>query len=352
MPMWDEQYRRARVLIVDDQEVNLRLLTHALHDIAGLTNLITTVDPTEVEGLVAAQEPDLILLDLHMPFLDGFGVLERLNKLIRPGHYLPIMVLTADISNEAKEKALSMGARDFLTKPFNFTEVLLRIHNLLETRLLHQKLENQNLVLEQKVQERTFELIQAERELVSCLMRVVEGRDDQTGHHIERVTRTTHEFARALGFDPEAALLLSRASGFHDLGKVGIPDSILLKPDRLSDDEREQMKRHTLIGADIITECVSPLMRLAREIILTHHERWDGLGYPTGLAGEEIPLSGRVVAIVDTFDALISERPYKRAWPFNDALAEIRRGGGSHFDPVLVEVFATMMEESRRVALG
>jgi putative two-component system response regulator len=350
--MWDEEYRNARVLIVDDQEVNLRLLTHALHDIAGLSNLITTVDPTEVEDLVRAQEPDLILLDLHMPFLDGFEVLERLGKLIRPGHYLPIMVLTADISNEAKERALSMGAKDFLTKPFNFTEVLLRIRNLLETRLLHQKLETQNLVLEQRVQERTYELIQAERELVSCLMRVVEGRDDQTGHHIERVTRTTYEFALALGQSVEEATLLARASGFHDLGKVGIPDSILLKPDRLTNDEREQMKRHTLIGAEIIVECISPLMRLSREIILTHHERWDGMGYPNGLAQQEIPLSGRIVAIVDTFDALISERPYKRAWPFIEALGEIERGANAHFDPALVAVFAEMLRESRNAAIG
>ena len=342
--MQDTTLRDARILLVDDHEANVRLLERILLQ-AGYTNLRRTTDPRQVLPLFAEGQPDLIVLDLHMPHLDGFAVLEQLRPLIPAGTYLPILVLTADITRDAKQRALAMGARDFLTKPLDHAEVLLRIKNLLETRFLHRALRAQNQQLEQRVRERTRSLEAAQMEILERLARAAEYRDDDTGEHTERVGRIAALLARALGLREAEVELVRRAAPLHDVGKIGIPDEILLKPGKLTDAEFAQMQTHTTIGVKILSGSRFPILQLAAEVALTHHERWDGSGYPHGLAREAIPLPGRIVAVVDVFDALTHERPYKAAWPVAAAVAELRRQRGRQFDPNVVTAFLALQAE-------
>ena len=327
----------ANVLLVDDQESNIQLLTSILNA-AGYTKLVSTTDARQAVPLFGQIRPDLILLDLMMPYVDGFQVMEQIRALTPDRAYLPILVLTADITKEAKHRALTLGAKDFLTKPFDPVEVLLRIRNLLETRFLHLQFQEQNRVLEERVRERTSELEQAQEEILERLALATEYRDDDTGEHTRRVGHLSALLARAFGLPEQQAELLRRAAPLHDVGKIGIPDNTLLKHGPLTQAEFEIMKTHSTIGARILSGGHSPLSRLAEEIALTHHERWDGSGYPQGLKGEDIPLAGRIVALADTFDALTHERPYKTAWPLEQALAEIARQRGRQFDPQLVDV--------------
>jgi response regulator RpfG family c-di-GMP phosphodiesterase len=201
---------------------------------------------------------------------------------------------------------------------------------------------DENEILDARVRERTMELHDAQLEIVRRLALAAESRDEETGDHIDRISRLCYELARAIGLPEPEAELLRHASVLHDVGKIGIPDRILLKPGKLDPDEWETMKTHAEIGASILAGSESPLLQQAEEIALTHHERWDGSGYPGGMAREDIPLAGRICAICDVFDALLSERPYKRAWPREEALAEIREQSGSHFDPALVDVFLAL----------
>jgi putative two-component system response regulator len=335
----------AGILIIDDQEANVRLLEGIL-DGAGYSRLTTLCDSRRAISTFKEVQPDLVLLDLTMPHLDGFGVMELLKRLVPEGAYLPILVLTADITSQAKRKALSLGATDFLTKPFDHIEVLLRIKNLLDTRFLHLQLHSQNQLLDEKVQKRTAQLEQAQIEMLERLASAAEVRDDDTGQHIHRVGQLSSRVAFAVGLPDSQVELIRRAAPLHDVGKVGIPDGILLKPGKLTDEEFETMKTHTTIGARILSGGSSELVQMAEQIALTHHERWDGSGYPQGLAGEAIPITGRIVAIADTFDALTHERPYKRAWRLEDALAEIQRQYGRQFDPAIVAAFLTLQESA------
>jgi putative two-component system response regulator len=330
--------REGRILIVDDQELNLRLLEAILRR-AGYGNLKCLADPREVVTQVVEFQPDLVLLDLHMPHKDGFAVMRDLAGMVPPGSYLPVLMLTADITADAKQRALSGGAKDFLTKPFDTAEVVLRSHNLLETRFLHLALQNQSQRLEDQVRERTEQVEAAHREILERLAMAAEHRDDQTGQHVKRVGHMSAVLARNLGLSPEQTDLIERAAALHDVGKIGIPDHILRKQGPLTPHEFEVIKSHPTIGANILSGGKFPLLRMAEEIALTHHERWDGKGYPRGLAGEAIPLSGRIVALADAFDAIISTRPYKRATPIEAAISEISAGAGTQFDPRVVEAF-------------
>lgn len=335
----DETLKKARILIVDDQEANVRLLERILQH-AGYTNLQSTTSARQVLPLYNNTPPDLILLDLRMPHLDGFGVMRQLEPQILPGTYLPILVLTADITAEAKQQALGNGAKDFLTKPFDPTEVLLRIRNLLETRFLHLQLQNQNQILEVKVRERTRELEEARIEILERLARAAEYRDDDTGQHTQRVGRTSALLARTLGLPDAQVELIRRAAPLHDVGKIGIPDRILLKPEKLGPAEFEVMKTHTTIGAAILSGSRFPLLQLAEKIALTHHERWDGGGFPQGLRGEEIPIEARIVAVADAFDAMIFDRPYRKALSTEEAWEILWDGAGTQWDEHVVEALA------------
>jgi putative two-component system response regulator len=329
----------ARILIVDDEEANVLLLERLLGQ-AGYTNLTSTTDSSAVLPLCAGNPPDLVLLDLHMPSPDGFEVMELLAPWIEE-RWLPILVLTADITPEAKQRALSSGARDFLTKPFDRIEVLLRIKNLLDVRFLQLELQKQNRMLDQRVHERTQDLRDARLDVLERLALAAEYRDDDTMEHTRRVGRTSALIACSLGLPEDQIELIRLAAPLHDVGKIGIPDGILLKPGRLTSEEFELMQNHVQIGMSILSGSRSFLLEMSAQIALTHHEWWDGTGYLAGLAGTDIPLAGRVVAVADVFDALTHDRPYKQAWTVDAALEEIRGLSGRQFDPRVVEAFET-----------
>jgi putative two-component system response regulator len=274
-----------------------------------------------------------------MPQRDGFEVIADLQQVLGVDEFLPILVITADVTTEVRRRALNAGAADFLTKPFDHIEVRLRVRNLLQSRALHRHLVSHNQRLEMLVRERTSELELARLETVERLALAAEFRDDATGSHIMRVGRLSMLTARRLGLQEETIKLIERAAPLHDVGKIGIPDNILLKPDRLELDEWELMKRHTTIGAQLLAGTDDPLLHMAENIALSHHERWDGAGYPFGAAAEDVPIEARIVAVADVFDALTHERPYKSAWTVEAALSEIGSQRGTQFAPDVVDAF-------------
>jgi putative two-component system response regulator len=338
-------FRNAHILIVDDETANVEILRRVLER-AGFHRLETTTDPSEAAAIYVRFRPDLILLDLDMPGTGGLDVMDRLNE-IAEASYLPILMLTGDIPPEARREALSRGAKDFICKPFDEDEILLRIRTLLETRFLYLQIQSQNQMLEAKVRERTRDLEAAQIEIIERLARAAEFRDDNTGRHTERVGQMAALLARQAGLPDMQVALIRRAAPLHDVGKIGVPDTILLKLGRLSDDEFAVVKTHTAIGARILSGSRFPILRLAEEIAFNHHERWDGHGY-SGIAGSAIPLAGRIVAIADVFDALTQKRPYKSAWPVDEALAEIDRQRGRQFDPMLADAFLRVIERELR----
>ena len=337
----------ARILVIDDEQANVRLLERILEG-AGYVHVRSTTDPEAVVELVEAFRPDLLLLDLKMPRMDGFEILGLLPSLLPD---LPVLVLTADLDREVKRRALAAGARDFLTKPFDVDEVLLRIVNMLDIRFLTLDLKIENTTLEERVRERTRELEGSYIETFERLALAAEYRDDDTGQHTRRVGRMAALIAGELGLGDEDLRLLEPAAGLHDVGKIGIPDSILLAPRKLTPEEFEVVKTHTTIGAKIMSGSPSPLMQMAEEIAWSHHERWDGTGY-AGAVGEEIPLMGRITTVADVLDALTHDRPYKKAWPLDESIAEIRAQRGSQFDPQVVDAFLAVQEPIAVAALG
>jgi putative two-component system response regulator len=343
--MLDATLPTSRILIVDDQSSNVLLLEGILQE-EDYTAYRGITDSRQALPIYLEYQPDLILLDLQMPYLDGFEVMNQLRAHVPPGAFLPILVLTADITPEAKRHALAEGATDFLTKPFDQTEVVLRIKNLLRTRVLHLQLQDQNQLLEQKVRERTTELEETQIEILERLALAAEYRDDYTGEHTKRVGQMSAQIAQALGLSEPEVELIRRASPLHDVGKIAIPDSILLKRGKLTPDEFEFMKGHTTLGAKMLSGGSFPLLQSAEEIALTHHERWDGTGY-SGLKGESIPITGRIVTVADVFDALTSARPYKEAWPRAEAIEEIQRQSGQQFDTRVVEAFLKVVNNSQ-----
>lgn len=328
----------SRILVVDDEPLNLQLLDRILRR-AGFRAVRSTDRSSEAVAIYADMKPDLVLLDLNMPELDGFQVMDQLARVTDPREYVPILVLTGDASPATKRAALSAGAKDFVNKPFEPEEVLLRIRNLLETRWLYERQRRHARELEATVQERTAELKRAQEEALELLALASEYRDDDTGRHTRRVGVVAALLAAELGLPQDEVNLIRRAAPLHDVGKIGIPDMILLKPGPIDGDEREVIRRHTLIGSRILSRASFRLMRLAAEIAACHHEWWDGTGYPAGLQGDQIPLSSRIVALADVFDSLTHARPYKRAWTLNEAVKEIGEYRGVQFDPAVVDAF-------------
>jgi putative two-component system response regulator len=282
-----------------------------------------------------------------MPGLDGFGVMQQLQDRLNAERYLPILVVTADLSVEVRQRALGAGARDFLNKPFDAVEALLRIRNLLTTRFLYLQLDRHNRGLEATVQERTRKLEIARVEILERLALAAEFRDDNTGEHTRRVGRVSGAIARELGLAGDTVLTIERAAPLHDVGKIGIRDAILLKPGPLTPAEFEEMKRHTVIGADILSGSQGALLRTAEAIALTHHERWDGTGYPSGLAGGDIPLAGRITHVADVFDAMTHPHGAPAHERRDEALGYIRDEAGFAFDPEVVIAFAAVARHDR-----
>ncbi|MBV9864614.1 MAG: response regulator [Abitibacteriaceae bacterium] len=323
--------KNAKILIIDDEIANVRYLEIILQS-AGYSRIQSTTDARQALLLFMEFQPDIILLDLNMPYLDGYAVMEQLQARMNEECYLPILVLTADVTPQAKRQALSQGAKDFLAKPLDTIEVLLRLHNLLQTRFQH-------LILEEKVQERTQKIEATQREILQRLALAAEYRDDDTGLHTKRVGITSARIAQCLDLTTQQVTLIEQTAPLHDVGKIGVPDAILLKPGKLTEAEFATMKNHTVIGSQMLAGSDSPWLQLAEQIALSHHERWDGSGYPLGLQSEAVPLVGRIVAVADVFDALTHDRPYKKAWLVAAAVTEIERQSGQQFDPQVVNAF-------------
>jgi putative two-component system response regulator len=328
-----------KILIVDDLEVNVLLLTRMLRG-AGYESITSTLDPREVCGLHLKNRYDLILLDLQMPGMDGFEVMEGL-KEIETGGYLPVLVITAQ--PDQKLRALKAGAKDFIGKPFDLAEVLIRVHNMLEVRLLHKELHHYNDMLEHRVRERTADLQESYMETIFTMTRAAEYKDEDTGAHVQRISYYSRELARIIGLDEAFIDKIFFASPMHDIGKIGIPDHVLLKPGGFTADEREVMEGHTLMGAKILGNSKSPYLEMGAEVALNHHECWDGKGYPNGKRGEDIPLTARIVKMCDVYDGLRSKRPYKPAFDHQKTVAIITRGDShtrpEYFDPAILTVF-------------
>jgi len=333
-------FSESSILVVDDESGIRRLLELELRT-AGFGNISVCGSAEEAINLYRAHRYDLVLLDLHMPGRDGYEVMAAMKEM-EPEGYLPVLVVTAD--PEAKTEALRAGARDFISKPFNRPELLTRVKNLLEVRLLYKELRDYAGELEHKVTERTKSLTGSYHETLRTMTRAAEYRDDNTGAHVRRISIYSRELAAAMGMDTDFCEQIFHASPLHDIGKIGIPDSILLKKGPLSPRQWNVMRKHAMIGARMLLDSQSPYLRMGAQIAAAHHERWDGTGYPDQLKGEEIPLPARLMAVCDVYDALRSARPYKPALPHDTAVKTVLEGDGrtepSHFDPAVLDAFS------------
>jgi putative two-component system response regulator len=343
----EEKILNARILVIDDNVLNVQILKKILTE-AGFHQITSTTDSTQALNLFQEVRPDLILLDLNMPKIDGFKVMEMFTA-IDPKDYLPVLVLTAEEEETHRTKALQSGAKDFLKKPYDRLEVILRSRNIIEVRLLYKQLKDQNKGLEERVESITFELRETRLDVIYRLARVAEYRDATTGAHIMRMSRYCKVMAKAAGLTPPQCELILNTSPLHDIGKVAIPDSILCKRGKLKPQEYEIMKTHTTIGSQILNGGNSAFLKMAQTIAITHHEKYNGLGYPHGLKGDNIPLVGRICSICDAFDALTSQRSYKEASKMDAALEVIIKDKGSHFDPRLVDAFIDVKKEIKEI---
>lgn len=334
------------LLVVDDLPGNIDVMCGIL----GKNYLIKVANSGQLAlKIVAAQAPDLILLDVMMPEMDGYEVCRQL-KANETTRHIPVIFVTARDDIKDETRGFELGAADYITKPVSPPIVHARVH-------AHLALANQRQYLQELVDERTSELKLSNQKLeqnyltmIRQLGRAADYRDNETGLHVVRVGNYCKVLASAAGLLENRAKMLMYASMMHDIGKIGIPDHILLKPGKLTNEEYDVIKTHARIGAEIIGDHDAEVMQMAKEVSLTHHEKWNGSGYPRGLKGSEIPLSGRIVAIADVFDALTCIRPYKKAWPVEKALELISSEAGQHFDPELVKLFLSNEAEMRRIA--
>ena len=340
----------ARIMIVDDEPLNIKVARKYL-TIAGYQNFVTTTDAPAALELIRREKPDVILLDIMMPQTSGLEILEAVRSDAALSH-LPVLILTASTDAQTKQSALGLGATDFLAKPVDPADLVPRVRNALLVKAHHDHLAGYSQQLEHEVMLRTSELEASRLEIVHCLARAAEYRDDDTGRHVMRVGRFAGILARQLGVGGDRVAMIEIAAQLHDVGKIGVPDSILLKPGKLDPDEFAVMKRHCEYGRMIImpdapeqTTSVPALLAMAAQIAFTHHEKWDGSGYPCGLAGEQIPLEGRITAVADVFDALGSRRPYKPPFPLEQCLSILREGRGKHFDPAVVDALFARIGE-------
>jgi putative two-component system response regulator len=315
-----------RILIVDDEPTNLKVLKNILQ---GLYRLSFAKNGEDALILVKKDRPNLILMDVMMPGMTGFEVCERL-KADPETADIPLIFVTALQNEIDEEKGFTVGGVDYISKPITPAIVKARI----KTHL--------SLVKADKLKKTHVELIQR-------LGRAAEYKDNETGMHVLRMSRYSQVLAKAAGLSDDEADDLLQAAPMHDIGKIGIPDDILLKPSKLTPDEFAHMQHHTHIGAEILGDSEAGLIQLAHTVAMTHHEKWDGSGYPNGLKGEDIPLAGRIVAIADVFDALTSKRPYKEAWSVEKTLNVIKKDSGTHFDPNLVELLEANLDEILRI---
>jgi putative two-component system response regulator len=367
----DVEFKKAKIMIVDDEPYNLLLVRKYLEN-EGYSNFVTTSDASAAERMCKQQDPDLLLLDIMMPGVSGLDILRSLRDDLRTPP-LPVLILTASTEAETKKVALELGATDFLSKPLDPNDLLPRVRNALVVKACHDRLKRYSEELEELVQRRTCELSASRQEVIHCLARAAEFRDDDIGKHILRVGRYAALIGMELGFSEARAELLELAAQLHDVGKIGIPDSILRNPGKLDPEqyamiqkhcgfakkilqpmdgaELERLRGHAHLGAELLNPSRSPLLILAAQIAQTHHEHWDGNGYPLGLAGEDIPLEGRITAVADAYDALSAARHYKPALPRAKCFAALEEGRGTHFDPTVLDAFFARSDEIVQVQI-
>jgi cyclic di-GMP phosphodiesterase len=363
--------KQSKILMIDDENDSIRSVQRELSS-AGFNNLVSTNEGAQALRILAETQPDLVLLDVAMPTVDGLEVLACIRADSKFA-LLPVLVLTASCDLVTKRRALELGATDFLPKPVDSNDLIPRVRNALVAKAYHDRLTSYTDDLERQVRRRTAELTSSRGEIVHCLARAAEFRDDDTGHHVFRVGRYVGLIARRLGFPESYVELLELAAQLHDLGKIGIPDEILHKPGKLDPEqyahiqkhcaigyqiiqplsprEWEVLKTHTRLGAGMLHVNSSPLLGIASKIAQTHHERWDGSGYPLGLAGEDIPIEGRMTAVADVYDALSSARPYKKPFARELCYQILDEGRNAYFDPKVLDAFFDCREEIIRVQL-
>jgi putative two-component system response regulator len=332
---------RQTILVVDDVPQNIDVLAGILSN-----RYRVKAAPDGARALAIARSspaPDLILLDIMMPGMDGFAVCTALKADLRTQR-IPVIFITAMSEVEDEARGFALGAVDYITKPVSQAIVEARVKT-------HLALYQQERELERKVRERTTELLETRLSIIRCLGRAAEYKDDQTGKHVIRMSHYSRLLGRAAGLTEADADLLMNAAPMHDIGKIGIPDQILKKAGTLDAEEWSVMQQHVNFGVEILADQASSLLTLAREIAASHHEKWDGSGYPAGLKGEAIPLAGRIVAIADVYDALTSPRPYKEAWPVDEVVAHMVAGSGQHFDPALIELFVPLVPAFEEIRL-
>ncbi|MFD2647467.1 HD domain-containing phosphohydrolase [Devosia albogilva] len=336
-----------RLLVVDDSRSSLALIGSILTDLAA-AEIDLCLSPRDGLERCADQQYDLVVVDHVMPEMDGIAFTAALRG--RPEYSLvPIIMVTSDAAKEIRIEAIRAGASDFLNKPFDPTELQARVANLLALRRAQVELADRANWLAREVERATAHLLAREEEVIWRLARAIEYRDGDTGGHVSRVAQISQLIAEGIGLSPQRCRMIYLAAPLHDIGKIGIADAILSKPGKLTPEEMEIMREHVTIGARILESGTSELIRTAELIAQSHHERWDGTGYPDRLSGTDIPVEARIVALADVFDALCSERPYKRAWPIEKAFAEIVSLSGSHFDPNCVVAFRAKWPEISRL---
>jgi putative two-component system response regulator len=359
----DSRIRASRIVIVDDEPFNFMVLRKFLAD-EGYSDIQTTSDSTTAVETIRMAQPDLVILDVVMPQIDGIEILTVL-KTDTALARIPVLILTATADASVKKNALDIGATDFLNKPVDSNDLLPRVRNSIMYKLQQDQLRDHAEYLEDQVRLRTSELIESRRDIVRCLARAGEYRDTQTGYHVLRVGMYAGLIADELGFSPAEVEDIELAAQLHDLGKIAIPDAILLKPGKLVEEEVREMRRHCRVGMKIIQPDpvitsvarsgpgLNPnrLIQMAAMIASTHHEHWDGGGYPCGLSGEQIPIEGRITAVADVFDALSSKRPYKEAFDFEHCFEIMERERGKHFDPAVLDALTARREEIIRVRI-
>lgn len=335
------------IQVIDDSSINLKLLSSLLERSLGATVQTFEAAPRALEWSLI-HDVDLIFVDYVMPEMDGLEFIEHF-RAHAGKHDVPVVMVTSAEDRHILRRALELGANDFLNKPFDKFELLARTRNMLTIRKSHKELAARAETLAEEVRKATREIVEQEREVIFRLSRAAEYRSPETGLHVLRVAHYSRALARVAGLHETEQEIIFAASSMHDIGKVGTPDDILYKTDRLDEYEFAMIKLHTLTGYEIMQNSRSAVLQMAADIALCHHEKFDGTGYPRGIKGHAIPLSARICAIADVWDALTSERPYKKAWAPEEAIAELKRLSGSHFDPDLIDKFTSILPECENI---
>jgi putative two-component system response regulator len=354
--------RSSKIMIVDDEQLVIRVVRRFLSS-DGYDNFLTLTDPREALEMIDREQPDVVLLDIMMPHITGLDLLKVRQKTSAFQH-IPFIILSANSENQIKRDALQLGATDFLSKPVDPSDLILRVQNALTVKRHHDHLANYATELERQVRERTQQIEKSREQIIHCLARAAEYRDNETGEHVIRVGKYCSVIADQLGFGKEYCREIELAAQLHDVGKIGIPDSVLLNPGKLTNEEfdvmkthcglgmeplahaeSERVRRHTDMGGFIMDGVDSPMLELAATIARTHHEKWDGTGYPFQIKGDNIPIEGRICCVADVYDALCSERPYKPKFPIQKCLEIMLSERGTRFDPIVLDAFFERIEE-------